>query len=290
MLALLVPDITNPHNFGLIRGAEAQARAAGYTLVLGDTQGSAELEADHLDRLGSAVDGFVLASSRLPSRSCSALHGRRPVGAVQPGGRRLPQRGHRLRRRQPADRRAPGRARPPPDRLPRRPGRRLDRRRSAGGRCPGTPRAAGDRRSTGSARSRRPWSTARPPPTSGWPAARPRWSRSTTCWPSACCAGWSSAGSRCPARVSVVGFDDIFGADFCHPPLTTVTSPAEEAGRALIDLLLGARRRARRPGAAHPAAGPRLHRPAAAGLTARRCAQSAAGRPAPISRARPRDR
>src|SRR4051812_7062601 len=38
MLALLVPDITNPHNFGLIRGAEAQARAAGYTLVLGDSQ------------------------------------------------------------------------------------------------------------------------------------------------------------------------------------------------------------------------------------------------------------
>jgi hypothetical protein len=29
MLALLVADITNPHNFGLIRGAEAQARAAG---------------------------------------------------------------------------------------------------------------------------------------------------------------------------------------------------------------------------------------------------------------------
>jgi DNA-binding LacI/PurR family transcriptional regulator len=39
----------------------------------------------------------------------------------------------------------------------------------------------------------------------------------------------------------VVGFDDIFGSDFCHPPLTTVASPAEQAGRALIDLLLGAR-------------------------------------------------
>ena len=41
MLGLLVPDITNPHNFGLIRGAEAQARAAGYTLVLANTQESA---------------------------------------------------------------------------------------------------------------------------------------------------------------------------------------------------------------------------------------------------------
>jgi DNA-binding LacI/PurR family transcriptional regulator len=41
--------------------------------------------------------------------------------------------------------------------------------------------------------------------------------------------------------VSVVGFDDIFGSDFCHPPLTTVTAPVEQAGRTLIDLLLGTR-------------------------------------------------
>ncbi|MBW8764938.1 MAG: LacI family DNA-binding transcriptional regulator, partial [Geodermatophilales bacterium] len=40
MLAVLVPDITNPHNFGLVRGAEAQARAAGSTLVIADTQES----------------------------------------------------------------------------------------------------------------------------------------------------------------------------------------------------------------------------------------------------------
>jgi DNA-binding LacI/PurR family transcriptional regulator len=39
----------------------------------------------------------------------------------------------------------------------------------------------------------------------------------------------------------VVGFDDIFGSDFCHLPLTTVTAPVEQAGRMLIDLLLGTR-------------------------------------------------
>ncbi len=44
-----------------------------------------------------------------------------------------------------------------------------------------------------------------------------------------------------PGDVSVVGFDDIFGSDFCHPPLSTVTAPVEQAGRTLIDLLLGAR-------------------------------------------------
>jgi DNA-binding LacI/PurR family transcriptional regulator len=41
-----------------------------------------------------------------------------------------------------------------------------------------------------------------------------------------------------PGEVSVVGFDDIFGADLCRPALTTVTSPAEQAGRMLVDLLL----------------------------------------------------
>src|SRR5215217_2078964 len=69
MLAVLVPDITNPHHFGLIRGAEERARAADRTLVLGDTRGDPGLEADHLDRLGSVVDGIVLASSRLPDAS-----------------------------------------------------------------------------------------------------------------------------------------------------------------------------------------------------------------------------
>jgi len=44
-----------------------------------------------------------------------------------------------------------------------------------------------------------------------------------------------------PGDVSVVGFDDIFGSDFCQPPLSTVTAPVEQAGRTLIDLLLGAR-------------------------------------------------
>src|SRR3954464_3653445 len=64
MLAVLVPDITNPHNFGLVRGAEGQARAAGSPLVIADTQGGPELEAAHLDHLGASVDGFLLAASR----------------------------------------------------------------------------------------------------------------------------------------------------------------------------------------------------------------------------------
>ena len=42
-----------------------------------------------------------------------------------------------------------------------------------------------------------------------------------------------------PGEISVVGYDDIFGSDFCHPPLTTITGPVDEAGRTLVDVLLG---------------------------------------------------
>ena len=69
-----------------------------------------------------------------------------------------------------------------------------------------------------------------------------------------------------PGEISVVGYDDIFGSDFCHPPLTTVTGPVDEAGRALVDLLLGtiAAGSSTAADVADPAAGPGLHR---AGLT-----------------------
>ncbi len=45
-------------------------------------------------------------------------------------------------------------------------------------------------------------------------------------------------GVRVPDDVSVVGCDDIFGADFCHPPLTTVTAPIEQAGSVAVAMLL----------------------------------------------------
>src|ERR1700761_4719490 len=73
MLALLVADITNPSNFGIIRGAEAQARAAGYTLVLGDTQESPEFEQSHAERLEPSVEGFVPAGRRPPAKDRPGL-------------------------------------------------------------------------------------------------------------------------------------------------------------------------------------------------------------------------
>jgi DNA-binding LacI/PurR family transcriptional regulator len=65
---MLVPDITNPHFFDTIRGAERRASAAGATLVLGDTEESGEIERTQIERLAGKVDGFVLAASRLTDR------------------------------------------------------------------------------------------------------------------------------------------------------------------------------------------------------------------------------
>src|SRR5690625_2598297 len=49
-LAMLVPDIANPHFFGTIRGAERRAGAAGITFILGFTEESAETERTQIER------------------------------------------------------------------------------------------------------------------------------------------------------------------------------------------------------------------------------------------------
>ena len=48
------------------------------------------------------------------------------------------------------------------------------------------------------------------------------------------------AGVRVPDDVSVVGFDDIDGADFFEPPLTTVRQPFAAVGHRSIEVLLAA--------------------------------------------------
>ncbi|HWM60305.1 MAG TPA: LacI family DNA-binding transcriptional regulator [Pseudonocardia sp.] len=237
MLALLVTDITNPHHFGLIRGAEAQARAAGYTTILADCQGSQELESDHLQRLDSAVDGFVLASSRLAEANLQRLRGGRPVVLF--------------------NREADGFPSVVTD--------SVDGSRQVVEHLTGL----GHRRLGYLAGPVAAWSDGR-----RWRALQAHaaatgaeitrmgpFSPTLADGPAAAAAGLSSGATalvafndllaigvlqqlerqrvQVPQQLSVVGFDDIFGAGFCHPPLSTVSSPAEDAGRALIDLLLG---------------------------------------------------
>ena len=45
-------------------------------------------------------------------------------------------------------------------------------------------------------------------------------------------------GLSVPDDVSVVGFDDMFGSEFCHPTLTTLAERTEDAGARAVELLV----------------------------------------------------
>jgi LacI family transcriptional regulator len=49
----------------------------------------------------------------------------------------------------------------------------------------------------------------------------------------------TARGVAIPGRLSLVGFDDIFGSDFTVPALTTIRSPLAEAGRRAVRAVLG---------------------------------------------------
>ncbi|MGI4831106.1 MAG: LacI family DNA-binding transcriptional regulator [Janthinobacterium lividum] len=78
-IAILVPDIANPFFPPLIRAAQARADAAGFSVFLGDSDESSEREDTLVQRLALQVEGFVLASSRMPDLRIQELARRRPI-------------------------------------------------------------------------------------------------------------------------------------------------------------------------------------------------------------------
>ena len=72
-IAMVVSDITNPHYFELIRGAEMRAKASEYTLVLVNAEESPRIEYEQVHRLAKSFDGFLLAASRLPDENLMEL-------------------------------------------------------------------------------------------------------------------------------------------------------------------------------------------------------------------------
>ncbi|MFB9319949.1 LacI family DNA-binding transcriptional regulator [Cryptosporangium minutisporangium] len=79
MIALVISDVTNPFHNEIIRGAQATAAEAGYTLLLSDAQESSAQERETLERAVAAVDGIVLATSRMPDSSIRTIAKQRPV-------------------------------------------------------------------------------------------------------------------------------------------------------------------------------------------------------------------
>ncbi|MGK3206152.1 LacI family DNA-binding transcriptional regulator [Amycolatopsis sp. MEPSY49] len=239
MLGLVVSDITNPHFFTLIRGAERQASAAGYTLILGDTQQSPRAEREVVDRALGSVDGLLIAASRLRTSELRAYAADKAVVLV--------------------NREAEGISSVVTDHTEG-PRQLVGHLHSLGHR--GVVFLSGPRESWSGAKR---WAaidrTARelgmsairlgpfPPSIEGGPAAADAaiGTRATAVIAHndllaiGILRRLAERGIDVPGQVSVAGFDDIFGADFCTPPLTTVAAPLEDAGRVAVELLLQAR-------------------------------------------------
>jgi LacI family transcriptional regulator len=79
MLGLVVADITNPVVFDIVRGAEHEAAAAGYTLVIAESQESVENEVETVERLLPSVDGLVLATTRMAAPAIDEIARRKHI-------------------------------------------------------------------------------------------------------------------------------------------------------------------------------------------------------------------
>ncbi|UCR88957.1 LacI family DNA-binding transcriptional regulator [Mycetocola spongiae] len=235
-VAVLVSDITNPFYFGLIRGTQQQLKAADYMQMLVDTAESGESEAATIGSLRRSADGAILTASRLSDQQLAAVAARMPLVTI--------------------NRLAPDIPSVVID-TPLGIDQALDHLASLG-----------HRRITYISGPNSSWSNERrwlrmeksatklgveavrsreysPDMSSGAAAAEAMInSTSTACivFNDLLAIGmlerFRERGVRVPEDVSVVGCDDIFGADFCNPPLTTLTAPIERAGRVAVSMLL----------------------------------------------------
>ncbi len=235
-VALVLPDVTNPFFFGLVRGTSARLRESGYVQVLADTEESAEVEADTLRKLRGSVDGAVLAASRLSDEQIAAAGADLALVVV--------------------NRTIPGT-----------PGVLLD---TPGGMVQAIEHlvALGHTRIAYASGPVTSWSDKRRREALEPSAARlgvelvvlgpyaPVRSSGAAAADAALHARATAVmtfndllafgvlerldvlGIPVPERMSVIGCDDIFGSDLVRPALTTVESPVERAGRMAADLLL----------------------------------------------------
>jgi DNA-binding LacI/PurR family transcriptional regulator len=235
-IAVLVSDVTNPFYFGIIRGTQQQLKAAGYTQILVDTEESDELEDGMLHKLRRSFDGAILAASRLTDRRLTALAAEVPLVAINRQTRGVPSVfidtpsgieqsiGHLVSLGHTDIAYVSG----PETSWPNE------------GRWRAMVRAA--QRYGVTVTRLGPFA---PRQYAGAAAADAILHAGVT----ACVAfndllaigmlgRFRERGVDVPGDVSIVGCDDIFGADFCNPPLTTLTAPIEQAGRTAVSMLL----------------------------------------------------
>ncbi|WP_448061286.1 LacI family DNA-binding transcriptional regulator [Cellulomonas hominis] len=234
-VALVVADITNPYFFGVVRGTQSRLRASGYVHVLVDTEESVEAEERALLTLRGSVDGVVLAASRMPDDRLEAWARELPTVTLN-------------------------RAVPAPSVV-------VD---TVGGALQALAHLSGlgHRRVGYAAGPSTSWSDGRRRVALRAAAARagielvvlgpyaPRRESGAAAADAALSAGvtglltyndllafgvldrLSDLQVSVPGEISVIGHDDVFGADLVRPTLTTLAVPLERAGYLAADLLL----------------------------------------------------
>lgn len=79
VVALAVPDVSNEFFGEIIHGAQAVARQSDYSIHLIDSGESARQERLHIERSLGAVDGVILASSRMNDPTIRMIAKQRPI-------------------------------------------------------------------------------------------------------------------------------------------------------------------------------------------------------------------
>lgn len=79
-IVVIIPDVTDSLNGKIISGIESVARDRGYSVLLGNTQGSEKLEKEFASMTASGqADGIILMSHRMPVNTSSAAKGNPPL-------------------------------------------------------------------------------------------------------------------------------------------------------------------------------------------------------------------
>ncbi|GAA4180066.1 LacI family DNA-binding transcriptional regulator [Gryllotalpicola koreensis] len=235
-VAILVSDVTNPFYFDIIRGAQQELGPAGYTPLLLDTEESEELEEAMLRRLRASYDGAIIAASRLTDRRLAELAQAVPLVAINRQTRGVPSVfidtpagvGQALEHLVSHGHRRVAYAGGPLTSWPNE--RRWRAFRTAAERLGVEVSRVGPfepRQSQGAAAADAVLNTG---------------ASATLAFNDLLAIGmlqrFAERGVRVPRDLSMVGCDDIFGADFCHPPLTTITAPVAQAARVAVSTLL----------------------------------------------------
>jgi LacI family transcriptional regulator len=240
-LALIVADITNPTFFGIIRGAESTATARDYTMMLAESAESPDTELTAARRMLATVDGLILASPRMDDARILELAKDKPVVVI--------------------NRQVEGVPSVVPD-VNKGIGEAVRNLAANGHRkiayVAGPPQSWMTARRWEGVKAACEWShlecvqlpSHKPTVDGGRQVARDVVASGATAvmtYNDLLAIGLmqelQAAGMQIPDQISIVGFDDIFGADFTTPALTTVRSPmtacGTEAATLLLDVLHG---------------------------------------------------